>query len=52
MGGRTRPPYPPAYRAEAVRAMREAGRLGARTLGHDQAGRLDLTANADPRNVS
>lgn len=22
MGGKTRPPYPPAYRAEAVRAMR------------------------------
>ena len=26
MGGRTRPPYPPEYRAELVRLVREEGR--------------------------
>ena len=35
MGGRTRPPYPPEFRAEAVRLVRDGGTLSgvARDLG-------------------
>ena len=35
MGGRTRPPYPPEFRAEAVRLVREGGTISgvARDLG-------------------